>query len=998
MEMVAWEKIDEHPRSILSIQQMRLVELVSIFLILFVAKEIAGFSYRDGLIVLILFTAAFSNIAVTGLENFLARKRKWRSDIRGAFDWINIFFDLAIVLSIIYLTGTAQSPFLFLVVIPLFFASRVVSPIHAGLFVTGMTVVTVGVLGLLELKGAIPHNTCYAIQEDVVLNGNYLSGTLLVLAGFMSLMTYLFKNYYDNFKVYISKAEDRLLNSRKRIIELTRLYDISLGINSVISLDTLLKMVCKEITLLLRRSWACILLTNQKGEIIKHVEIGEDGVKSVNIEMDLTGDPLIKKVFAEEDGVEITDLSRDGEVAASLIIAGKGLKGVLAVPISSGKENLGIMLVGEYERMPFDEGDTRLLTILSGQVATAIEKSRLYEVMNSRISRLERENEKLKNANKLKMSYISHLSHELKTPLTSIKAYAESLAEHMDGMDAAERKNFIDVITGETDRLIRMVNKVLDISRIEFGQRTLRRQLFSLNELIDDVHNSMQPALNEKALHLIINLPQEMPLIDGDEDLIKQVFINLISNAVKHSPYGSRIYIDAVEDAVSVRVTVRDEGEGIPEEHLENIFKQFYQVKSGTSDGVGLGLPIVKNIIEQHGGCISVSSKVGEGSSFTFTLPKEHHFNDLVGLIFDMVGSREELNEMLTLAVKVIAEMLSVKIVSLMLIDQKKKELFIKVAYGLDEDIVEKARVKLGEGIAGKVAITGEPLLIENVEESSKGYENNPQYETKSLLSVPLKIGSTVIGVINVNNKTSGGAFDEDDLTLLISLSERLSKVIERIRTSDDSSAFIAETINSLNSILASHKMSSSAIVRKLVNWSVKVARRLHLSEKEVQVIQYVASVHDVGMTCVGEDILKKTLELTPEEIEEIRKHPQKGAAIMRPLEFVEMVSQNILFHHERMDGKGYPMGLKGEQIPIGSRILAVLDAFVSMISERPFRRKLSVQEAVEELVNHSCTQFDPKVVSAFIEVLMDDGLLEVEEYTRMTDSLRSSMKHHAVP
>ncbi|MDD4857948.1 MAG: HD domain-containing protein, partial [Candidatus Krumholzibacteria bacterium] len=161
---------------------------------------------------------------------------------------------------------------------------------------------------------------------------------------------------------------------------------------------------------------------------------------------------------------------------------------------------------------------------------------------------------------------------------------------------------------------------------------------------------------------------------------------------------------------------------------------------------------------------------------------------------------------------------------------------------------------------------------------------------------------------------------------------------------------------------------------------------------------QYVSSVHDVGMTCVSDAILKKTLDLTPEEMEEIKKHPQRGAAIMRPLEFVELVSQSIPFHHERLDGKGYPMGLRGDQIPIGSRILAVLDAYVSMVNERPFRTRLTNAEAVDELVRHSGTQFDPRVVSAFVEVLMDEGQVEVDAFTRIADALRTVKKHHLVP
>ncbi|HSG27405.1 MAG TPA: ATP-binding protein, partial [Candidatus Krumholzibacterium sp.] len=397
-----------------------------------------------------------------------------------------------------------------------------------------------------------------------------------------------------------------------------------------------------------------------------------------------------------------------------------------------------------------------LLTILSGQDATAIEKSRLYELMSGRISRLEQENERLEGSNKLKMGYISHLSHEFKTPLTSIKAYVESLKDHIDDPEFREKKEFLEVVSTETDRLIRMVNKVLDVSKIEFGQRTLKRVVFNLKKIVDEVDTSMQPYLQDKRLHLITRCSDELPMIDGDKDLIKQVFINLIGNAVKFSPQGSRIFIDAVEDAVSVKVTIRDEGVGIPEEDLKNIFKHFYQVGSGISEGVGLGLAIVKNIIEQHGGYIHVSSTMGEGSIFTFTLPKEHHFNDLIGFIFGSTEYQDEINEIFKLAVKIVAELFSAKIVSLMLLDQEKKELFIKDAYGLEEEVVEKARVRLGKSIAGRVAETGEALLIEDIEQIGiTGSMNNPQYETKSLISVPLKVGGVVVGVINVNNKTS---------------------------------------------------------------------------------------------------------------------------------------------------------------------------------------------------------------------------------------------------
>ena len=997
--MSTHQQVTKKPQERLSISQIRVVELIAVFCILYIAKEIVGFTYRTSLVTAVFLGAALINLIITGLENILSGNPESSESGKRLWECGTVTVDILTVIALIYLTGTAESPFLFLVTIPLFFAGRLLPALKAGLSVTAATLFFVAVIGLLELQGIIPHFSCYGDSAGEVPPLHHLLGTVMVMGGFMGLMTYLFSTFYDNFNVYFRNAENRLISSRRRIIELTRLYDISLGINSVISLDTLLKMVCKEMTLLLRRPWASVVLLNHKHEIVKHVELGERGVESYVREEEEDHDPLVWKVMEHEEGLLIEDLAADERTARSILVSGRELKGLLSVPISSGKETLGLMIVGDRAREKFAAEDVRLMTILSSQIATAIEKSKLYEVMNGRLGRFERENEGLKSANKLKMNYISNLSHELKTPLTSIKAYVESLKDHISDPTFEEKRDFLEVISTETDRLIRMVNKVLDISKIEFGQRLLKRRVFDLATLIKEVESSMQPYLLDKRLRLVVDLSPDLPMVDGDDDLIRQVFINLIGNAVKFSEEGSSIFVEAVEDAVSVKVTIRDEGVGIPEENIKNIFRQFYQVPGSKGEGVGLGLAIVKNIIEQHGGFVNVTSLVGEGSQFSFTLPKEHHFNDLLGYLFNSMEAREEIQEMFQLAVKVIAEMLSVKMASMMLLDQEKKELFIKVAYGLGEEVVENVRVPLGGGIAGKVVESGEPLLVRDVERNGvKSEPNNPQYETKSLISVPLKIGAVVIGVINVNNKTNGQSFNDDDLALLVSISERLSKVVERMRTAEDSRAFLKETIQSLTSLLDTHESDTVGLLKMLVKWSVNIARKLRLNEKEIQVVQYVSSVHDVGMTCVSDRILKKTLELTHDELDEIRKHPQKGATIMRPLEFVELVSQNILFHHERIDGKGYPMGLKGDQIPIGSRIIGVLDAYASMISDKPYRKQMIPDEAVEELIHHSGTQFDPKVVSAFIEVLMDEGLLEVEEYTRFKEKMKYVGKPHVTP
>jgi HD-GYP domain-containing protein (c-di-GMP phosphodiesterase class II) len=198
----------------------------------------------------------------------------------------------------------------------------------------------------------------------------------------------------------------------------------------------------------------------------------------------------------------------------------------------------------------------------------------------------------------------------------------------------------------------------------------------------------------------------------------------------------------------------------------------------------------------------------------------------------------------------------------------------------------------------------------------------------------------------------------------------------------EDSHAFLEDTIEAFKRVLETQAKTKT--IEAVVDLAVKVSRKLGLSRKEVSVIQYVSSVHDIGMTDISDDILNKALQLTDEEMRTIRKHPQRGAELIRPLEFVESVSNIILYHHERVDGLGYPMGLKGEEIPMGARVLAVIDAYQSMTSGRPYKQRRTVEEAVRELVDCAGRQFDPEVVDAFLLVLKEDGRLSAEETRRL--------------
>jgi signal transduction histidine kinase/HD-GYP domain-containing protein (c-di-GMP phosphodiesterase class II) len=962
---------------------LRFIQLFAYFAIVLVARMLAGFSYRAEALLVVFLAAVFLQYNAGWVCVRWGRWRGW-PPARGksAVLWYSSYVDVAVVVSLIYLTGTVESPFMLLIAVPLFFAGNIFPWRTTVRSFLSVSIFSVAVLAVLEMYGIIPHNNCYFFDTEVHLNGHYLAGLLLAVGAIVALVLFLSTAFQDRLYAVMERLRRKGRESENRINELSRLYDISLGINSAISMETLLKIVAKEATILLEQPWASILLFNAKQEIVHSVFVGLQNGAEASLDKKIRRGGLSEWIWTHNSPVVVEDTKKDKRADYSELIDRYGIRSVIGFPLTTGKTVLGVIYAGDFQSKTFEDNHVRLLTTLSAQLSTAIERSKLHESLERKIRTLSQQIEALEKANILKSDFVTHVSHELRTPLTSIKAYVETLTTNIADPKFQHTSEFLDIVSKETERLIRIVNDILDVSKIEFGQRPLQRSVFGLAGVIDDVVSMLAPSLCDKNVSVDVRVPEVLPNIDADPDLMKQVFINLISNAVKYSPSGSQVRISASEEPVDIVVTVEDNGVGIPETELDHIFDKYFRVRSAHSsgfEGVGLGLAIVKNIIEQHGGTIRVESREGEGSRFIFSIPREHCFNDLIGYIAEVVDAKEQLHEMLELIVRMIAELLSVKVVSLMLLDKTRSELFIKMSYGLDEWIVENTRVKVGEGIAGKVAETGEPLFIHNIEENEiYSCPNNPQYETVSLLSVPLVVNDIIVGVVNVNNKTSGEAFDQDDLSLLSSFGDRISRALERVRIVEDSHAFLEDTIEAFRRMLETQ--SKTKMIEAIVARAVKVSRKLGLSEKDVSVVQYVASVHDIGMTEISDEILNKALHLTDEERQTIRRHPQRGAELIRPLEFVELVSNIILYHHERVDGEGYPMGLKGEEIPAGARILAVIDAFQSMTMGRPYKRRLTVEEAVTELVDHAGRQFDPEVVDAFLTVLKEEGRISAQQ------------------
>ena len=223
----------------------------------------------------------------------------------------------------------------------------------------------------------------------------------------------------------------------------------------------------------------------------------------------------------------------------------------------------------------------------------------------------------------IRKEFVANISHELRTPLTSIKGFVQTLRDGAIS-DPKDSLRFLEIIERHTDRLNRLIDDLMDLSQIESGKIEMNMQSVELPEVINRVVSDFNEIADQKQQRLKVNIPPDLPPVLADEERIETVLTNLVDNAIKYTPDYGEITVSAFVKNDGVQIEVADTGMGIPPKDLPRIFERFYRVNKGRSrelGGTGLGLSIVKHIVEAHGGTVTVESKVGRGSRFTFTLP-----------------------------------------------------------------------------------------------------------------------------------------------------------------------------------------------------------------------------------------------------------------------------------------------------------------------------------------------------------------------------------------
>jgi len=292
-----------------------------------------------------------------------------------------------------------------------------------------------------------------------------------------------------------------------------------------------------------------------------------------------------------------------------------GFRALLAAPIPGETVTRGIVV---FRRAPgqFEERLVSLLVALAGQSMVAIENARLFQSLEDKTRQVEA-------SSRAKSQFLANMSHELRTPMNAILGYTELVLDNTYGEVPEKIRGVLDRVDKSGRHLLRLINDVLDLSKIEAGQLTLSVADYSMKEVVQSVFLAVESLAVEKSLDLVVTLPPELPPAQGDERRLTQVLLNLVGNAIKFTEAG-KVSIDvAVEDGI-FRVAVTDTGPGIAPADQERIFEEFQQVDSSSTrqkGGSGLGLAIARRIAEMHGGGLRVESAPGRGSTFAFTVP-----------------------------------------------------------------------------------------------------------------------------------------------------------------------------------------------------------------------------------------------------------------------------------------------------------------------------------------------------------------------------------------
>jgi putative nucleotidyltransferase with HDIG domain len=337
------------------------------------------------------------------------------------------------------------------------------------------------------------------------------------------------------------------------------------------------------------------------------------------------------------------------------------------------------------------------------------------------------------------------------------------------------------------------------------------------------------------------------------------------------------------------------------------------------------------------------------------------------------IRSSPRMTQMLEQVIKTAQKTLNIAAVSLLLFGENDEELFFEVACGPVGKTLKQIKLNTRYGIAGQVARTGKPLVVNDVTRSERFHkmiDDTTGFQTKSLICAPLMVQHKILGVMEALNKLDGSDFGEADLEAVVAMATTTAMAIDNTRQYHTIQDAFKNTICMLATVVDAKDPYACGHSQRVMEYTAMAGAYFSINHEELETLRHGAVLHDIGKIEIDTSILNKIDPLTQMEWEIIRQHPAAGANMLKRIPFLEKAAELVLCHHERFDGNGYPRGLKGENIPLGARLISIADAFDTMTTGRVYHPAMTIDQAVKELQNNAASQFCPVAVTAFISGL----------------------------
>ncbi len=456
------------------------------------------------------------------------------------------------------------------------------------------------------------------------LADGYVSGVALTgLAILFVLYTFLKQRQLVTVRRILTREETDLEDVSTRLSEVSSLFEVSTTLNLEFSLSEVLDIIVRRVLAVLKAQQASVMLYNPKTRMLEtraHYGLDAEWVARGSQKL---GQGIAGRVAQRQEGI-LLDGRTDSEFTKHYK-RHRNITSALSVPLSVDNRCLGVLNVNRIDHPePFTDGQRQVLELFAEHVAAVIARSETLEELGQRAETLESANAKLSEVNRMKDVFLSTASHELKTPLTTVIAYAELLTDHEGQMDSTQRRDFIGRLRAEAERLLGLIEDILDLTRLETGKLTVNRYPASMRHIAAEAIETTRLLAGKHQIHFAEDLG-EVDLLPLDEIKMRQVVVNLLTNAVRFSPSGGEIGISLVQDETGILLEVRDEGPGVAPEDMAQIFGLFGQGVRRTAkqkDGLGIGLHLVQRIVELHDGSVGVRNRSqGTGSTFWVRIP-----------------------------------------------------------------------------------------------------------------------------------------------------------------------------------------------------------------------------------------------------------------------------------------------------------------------------------------------------------------------------------------